>query len=474
MSRRPTRRNLTLQVGAVAVLFLASLGTLTYTGLSVLERETRRDSAQRILAKAADQLAREGLDELAQVPTFPYLPAWDALDDRLRTITARVLARYEGVEGGYFIRTGGRFLGSAFPTEPLPLASKGPHTGRGGSRHGSGPPPREYDLIETQVDASIRKGKAIFVVESVPPSIVAVRTAPVMDHHGEPVAAVWTMTRLVDPLFLNQSVRGYGLAASLALGGIALALVLTFGLAAQLRREAAERDRLQDELRRSERLAAMGKLLAGVAHEVRNPLAGIRAIAQLWRRGLGFNDEGFDRLTEEVDRLEGIVSRLLHFGRAELQEHSPEDLNAVVLQSVRLVEDLARKHHVEILLELAPDLPMVPMASAAILQIFRNLTVNAIQMMPDGGWLKLSTHYNRPARSVEARVRDTGPGLPPEARSHLFEPFFTTKPEGTGLGLATAREIALAHRGDLLAEAPGKTGGGAVFLLTLPLEAPDR
>jgi signal transduction histidine kinase len=281
------------------------------------------------------------------------------------------------------------------------------------------------------------------------------------------------MTRLIDPLFLDQSLRGYGLAATLALGGIGLALVLTFGLAAQLRREAAERDRLQAELRRSERLAAMGKLLAGVAHEVRNPLAGIRAIAQLWRRGLGFHEEGFERLIEEVDRLEGIVSRLLHFGRADLQEHTPENLNDVVAESAQLAADQAKESGVEVVLELAEDLPPVPMAASAILQIFRNLTSNAIQMMPDGGRLTLSTRFNRSHRAVEVRVTDTGPGLAPEVRSHLFEPFFTTKPEGTGLGLAIAREIALAHRGDLLAETPRK-GPGAVFLLTLPVEDPNR
>ena len=380
--------------------------------------------------------------------------------------------RYEGVEGGYFVRPGRRFLGSAYPTEPAARSSSDPVARSSRSRRVSGPPPREYDLVETQVDASIRKGKAIFVVESVPPSVVALQTTPVVAN-GAVVASVWTMTRLIDPLFLDQSLRGYGLAATLALGGIGLALVLTFGLAAQLRREASERDRLQAELRRSERLAAMGKLLAGVAHEVRNPLAGIRAIAQLWRRGLGFHEEGFERLIEEVDRLEGIVSRLLQFGRADLQEHSPGNLNNVVAESARLAADQAKESGVEVVLELAEDLPPVLMAAPAILQIFRNLTSNAIQMMPDGGRLTLSTRFNRSHRAVEARVTDTGPGLSPEVRSHLFEPFFTTRPEGTGLGLAIAREIALAHRGDLLAENPRK-GPGAMFLLTLPVEDPNR
>ena len=137
------------------------------------------------------------------------------------------------------------------------------------------------------------------------------------------------MTRLVDPLFVDRSLRGYQLAAGLALGGIALAFALTAGLARTVRRQADERDRLQTELRRSERLAALGKLLAGVAHEVRNPLAGIRSTAQLWQRGVvGLDEESLGGLVHEVDRLEEIVSRLLQFSRADAQDLVPGDLNA--------------------------------------------------------------------------------------------------------------------------------------------------
>ena len=151
------------------------------------------------------------------------------------------------------------------------------------------------------------------------------------------MGATWVMTRLVDPLFVDRSLRGYQLAAGLALGGIALAFALTAGLARTVRRQADERDRLQTELRRSERLAALGKLLAGVAHEVRNPLAGIRSTAQLWQRGVvGLDEESLGGLVHEVDRLEEIVSRLLQFSRADAQDLVPGDLNAVLAEAARL------------------------------------------------------------------------------------------------------------------------------------------
>jgi two-component system sensor histidine kinase HydH len=461
---------LSVQVGVVAVLFMASLIVLAYTGLSVLRREGRRESAERVLAAAGAALARQGRDDLASVPRFPTtlsMTEWEELNDRLGAKADAVLRVFEGVEGGYFVREGRRFLGASFPTEPEGVALKKANAGR---RRSPDPPPREYNLIETQVDASIRKGQVIFVVEDVPPSTVAIRTAPVVVE-GEIVAATWTMTRLIDPIFLDRSIRGYELAALLALGGIALALALAIRLARSLRREAAARERLQRELRRQERLAALGKLLAGVAHEIRNPLAGIRSTTQLWQRGIKPDAESLADLIDEVDRLEAIISRLLQFSRADTQELTLGDLNAVVAEAARLVEPLAHEQGVRVTLELAPDLPPVAMAAAPLLQVFRNFTTNALQAMPDGGTLRLATRLDPSGKRIEASVADTGPGLSPEARQHMFEPFFTTKKDGTGLGLAIAREIALAHHGELRAENRPE-GPGAVFSLVLPVAQP--
>ncbi|HZW32615.1 MAG TPA: ATP-binding protein [Isosphaeraceae bacterium] len=469
-----------VQVGVVAALFVAALVVLWTTGASVVERERRRSVAKDLLDRAGKELAARGGPIIAQGGGFLDYPDDQSraeLDRKLSAEAATALGRYEGIEGGYLVLWFSSFLGTVLAKKDVPAQGNEPAQPKAGpparGRDESSLPPLEADLIDIQVDAAIRKKQELFSIEelgSLRPVTVAIRTAPVVVA-GRLVGATWVMTRLVDPLFIDRSFRGYQLAAGLALGGIALAFALTASLARTVRRQVAERDRLQTELRRSERLVALGKLLAGVAHEVRNPLAGIRSTAQLWQRGVvGLDAESLGGLVHEVDRLEEIVSRLLQFSRADAQELAPGDLNAVVSEAARLASGPAAAKGVHVEVELDAHLPPVAMAPPALLQVFRNLTTNAVQAMAPGGTLRLSTRRDPSRRAILASVADTGPGLAPEALKHLFEPFFTTKAEGTGLGLAIAREITLAHRGDLQA-ANRPEGCGAVFTLTLPAAA---
>ncbi len=481
LTRLRARIPIGVQVGAVAALFVAALVVLWTTGASVVARERRRSEARRMLDQADDELAARCLDAIASLGNdFDYREESDRirLDATLKERGRAALRAFEGVEGGYFVSYYDSFMGTVVehPAPSGPPAAEGgagAGAGRVSNRRGQeGLPPREIDLIEILVHAAIRKKQPLLSIEELEgagPMTVAIRTEPIQSRTGDRIlGATWAMIRLEDSLFGDRSLRGYRLAAGLALGGIALALLLTAGLARTVRRQAIERERLQTELRRSERLAALGKLLAGVAHEVRNPLAGIRSTAQLWQRGVvGLDEESLGNLVHEVDRLEEIVSRLLQFSRADAQDLVPGDLNGVVAEAARLASGPAKARGVKVELELDPGLPPVEMASPALLQVFRNLTTNAVQAMDGGGTLRLTTRRDASRRTIAASVIDTGPGLAADTVEHLFEPFYTTKAEGTGLGLAIAREIALAHRGELRA-ANRADGRGAVFTLVLP------
>jgi signal transduction histidine kinase len=325
--------------------------------------------------------------------------------------------------------------------------------------------------LQAQQSLALGPGEFLLTVQDVGPSRVAFLTEPVGPRRPA-LLAVWTMYRLTGPELLESQLRRYRVSAGLALGGIAVSLVLTVNLGRTLRRQRREQERLREGLRRSEHLAALGKLLAGVAHEVRNPLAGIRSTVQLWQRlpDTARSPESLAAVVHAVDRLNDIVTRLLYFARADRAERQPVDVNQVLVETLKLLEAQAAAQGVSLEPDLAPDLPPVSGSPAALQQVFLNLATNGLQAMPQGGRLRCVTRPDPRNRLVEVRVADTGKGVSAEDRKHLFEPFYTTRPDGTGLGLALCREIVLSHGGRL--ELEPADAPGATFRVLLPADGP--
>ena len=441
----------------VAILFAAALVSLWRAGTSSVLRERRREETQRTVSRADAALAGHGVGGLAVVPRWPETLSpgeWAALDRLLAVEAAEALAPFTDSrpEGGYYLPFDDRYLGRAARKSAEPLASN--------------PPADEFDLIDAQVREALRRDRSVERTIETSAGLLTLRASPVWVN-GRKVAATWILARSDIAGSLDSTLRDYRRAAALALGGIVLALILTAILARTVRRQNVEAKRIQNELRRGERLAALGKLLAGVAHEIRNPLAGIRSTAQLWNRGIGPEPESIAGVVAEVDRLDAIVAQLLRFSHAEGLERHLGALNDAVAEAAKLAFPSADEREVRIELDLNANLPPVEFSSPAILQVLRNLTANALAAMPDGGVLRLTTRPGPSAETVQAIVADSGPGLSPEALAHLFEPFFTTKPDGTGLGLPIAREIALAHGGNL--DTSHEVGlSGACFILSLP------
>jgi signal transduction histidine kinase len=229
---------------------------------------------------------------------------------------------------------------------------------------------------------------------------------------------------------------------------------------------------LEDEVRVKERLAALGEMSAGIAHEIRNPLGAIAGFAELLNRQTTdpSASELVREIVQEVNNLNRIVTQFLAFVREPQLKAEPADISAVVKGAVEVVmaERGADKERPDVQLELrltdAP--PTVPVDADLLKQALMNLIQNAVEAMPSGGTLGVRLETRAPWLKIG--VSDTGQGISPEDRRRLFDPFFTTKKEGTGLGLAITHRLIQAHGGKI--EVESQPGRGSCFTVWLPMK----
>ena len=238
-----------------------------------------------------------------------------------------------------------------------------------------------------------------------------------------------------------------------------------------LLRDLREVRRLEAEVRRREKLAAVGNLAAGVAHEIRNPLSSIRGYAAYF--GAKFAPGSEDReaaevMVREVDRLNRVISELIEFSRPSDLKRRPVRLADLAAHAERLTRPDAVARGVRVELANAADSLEIQADPDRLSQALLNLCLNAIQAMDAGGVMTLTTGRAPDGRAFLA-VADTGPGIPPEHRDRIFDPYFTTKPRGTGLGLPLAHKIVAAHGGELRIAA--RPEGGTVATVFVPVAA---
>jgi signal transduction histidine kinase len=228
-----------------------------------------------------------------------------------------------------------------------------------------------------------------------------------------------------------------------------------------------------EHLRRAEQFSAIGQLAAGLAHEIRNPLASIEGAADLLRPGAVSDDmreEFVQIIKKESKRLSRLLTELLDFARPRPPEYQEASIEGIVKSVANLVGVSAAKQNVEIRQHLSPGLPKIDCDPEQLRQVLLNLTMNALQAMPDGGKLDLRVYPQNASVAIE--VRDEGLGIAPADVSKLFSPFYTTKKDGTGLGLAIAQKIMIAHGGWITVD--NQKPHGAIFTAILPLHSSAR
>jgi len=252
------------------------------------------------------------------------------------------------------------------------------------------------------------------------------------------------------------------------------------GIVLVLRDSSRVRD-MEEQLRRSDRLAALGVLAAGVAHEVRNPLVGIRAAAQLMEREPAFPPslrEFTGIIIRQVDRLNRIVGELLSFAGQQPLQRRPCNINQILEEALHLLESTLEGAMIGVVRRYDPEIPALAGDPDRLLQVFLNLTRNGVEAMASGGELTVRTRFERVApqcggrAAAVAEVTDRGSGVPPEVQRHLFNPFFTTKDGGTGLGLPISVRIVEEHGGTI--EVVSRVGEGSTFRVLLPLAGDEE
>ena len=257
--------------------------------------------------------------------------------------------------------------------------------------------------------------------------------------------------------------------------GMPLGVILT------IRDQSGVRD-LKERMRRSDRLATLGTIAAGIAHEVKNPLVGIRGAAQLMQSelrtgtGKGF-DEYLDVILKEADRLNNVLEGILDFTRLKSRERKDHNIHSILDRVLLLNEENAKQSGVVLSRMYDPSLPDITGNEDQLVQVFLNIIKNAVEAMPKGGKLTVMTRVSDLFTTVQAdgkkhqlmvvKVSDTGPGIKQEHLQDIFTPFFTTKDRGVGLGLALSYQIVQEHLGTIRVES--HENEGTTFSVYLPL-----
>jgi len=498
-----------IMLGAVVVvLFIAvligTLGALQYSRSAVLNNEKRR------LSEAANDMARNFLDKAKSASQARGLPSVDlnliSSTQEAEEISQMTLQKLEGVGGGFYRSDEGLLLGYT------PAASQGVAQLPDKSTPTDDVQSAILEIGRNTSNTRIPSGRILTGGND----IILIEAVPIANEKSN-WGSAWTIERMQSVPGANR-LRAYLITVALgvaALVCVILTLVLVRNLQSGVRKiESSLRDlesdlssqiptgsdpeeieriaqainrlgatlkenidrekQIEDRLRHAERLAALGRLVAGVAHEVRNPLATIRLRVQMAQRE-GHNlrvDESCAVALEEIERLNGMVNRLLNFSRPVRFQPEPTNLKQLAEQRLNRFVESAEKSGIHFITSYPEDGTLLPIDQSKMAQVFDNVIQNAIDAMTESGgtlWVSVTSQVKSASGTDRIRVefRDTGNGISTSMISRIFDPFFTTKPSGTGLGLSICHEFVRAHGGEIQVESA--EGDGTIVRIILPV-----
>jgi signal transduction histidine kinase len=506
LSRLSFQWQITLLGALAAVLLLtvllATVVALQYTKSAILSDETKRLSAttQELVRRYVASAGQQGASADARVSSPLDTPLRATSQDTLALLSGSVLANAENVGGGFYSSSGDVLVGDTFPAHGVPANFS---------------PAASIEEAPAALDVARQAALTHKLSQRVltsPHEIVLIEAMPVRLGQAY-VGSAWTMKELPTLPGTNRF-RAYLLAVVLGAAALASVLLTLFvvrnlqngvrkiegglqsleqnlgsqiqttsdpgeiqriaqginRLGATLKQNIEHERQIEDRLRHSERLAALGRLIAGVAHEVRNPLATIRLRVQMCRR-----DSSDPRVhdscaiaLEEIERLNGMVNRLLSFSQPVRLRAESINLCRLIGQRLDGFRERATQNGVKLVTNFSDDVSL-DLDGDRMAQVFDNLIQNAVEAMSGSGgtlWVGV-TSVKLGSGTVRVDFCDSGRGIDPGVVNHVFEPFFTTKPSGTGLGLCICNELVRAHGGDIQIESV--EGHGTSVRIVLPL-----
>jgi two-component system sensor histidine kinase AtoS len=230
------------------------------------------------------------------------------------------------------------------------------------------------------------------------------------------------------------------------------------------------------KMQRTEQMIVLGELAAGLVHEIKNPLAGIKVSVEVLSEDENISHEDKEsmlKVIEEIKRIESLLKSLLNFAKPPKPQFMSVDLNDILYKTIDFsLRHLSLKSQdpdaISVLNDLGTDLPEIMADTLQLQQAFLNLLLNAVDAMPYGGTLGVKTYLDEQDKSIKIEISDTGKGIDEAMKNKIFQPFVTTKSKGTGLGLAITKRLIEQQGGDIRAE--NKQGGGTIFKIMLPIK----
>jgi signal transduction histidine kinase len=404
------------------------------------------------------------------------------IDSTLRRFTTEQLKMQAGLEGGFYFSIPDEFYGYSFPTSPPPVPVYGP-------------PPRSYNIIRDQSLLSIREKRPVINLHSFDAAIFPLATRQIV-LNAKVVGAVWVRIHIENSLPILKVKQVIDTTAVVSILGFLILMLFSALLVGEVKgikkemgnlrydpayrlgkrygiigyitmtinkmldtldEENRQRQILERQLNQKENLASLGNMVAGVAHEVKTPLAIIKTRIQMWQHEVSKNDliaehispESMQIVIDEINRLSNLVKRLLIFSRPIDKNLKLTDLNRLINEVVSFVNIERDNKKISVECNLNPHIPLLPLDGNSMKQVIINIINNSVEAISENGKIDILSDFDPENGKIVLEISDSGKGIPDDIINRIFDPFFTSKETGAGLGLAISYQIIKAHNGEI-------------------------